>query len=357
MSTENATANGQAPFPESLRERIARHIRGDAQESNWSLIVGDAARLAREEHRLCRDCDGLGFVALSEQRLATFALRVADMRGEAAKASAAGRLDRERQIGENIRGEHWNLNRESVCKTCRGSGYGASVPRRSVAHDAYFATVTCPACRGQDARNRLKDEKGDPKYPKLMDAHPGSSCGETFARNDSAADSDDRCRLCMGDAYVVPITVRPVAKGGPPEDYIEELESTPVYYRAADECDTEDPAVLFSEIEAEDPTLAAALAVLLGPRGDEWGQHHWGRRFAIWPLVDAGERLVEESSVVAECADWYDRKLEILKLERVAVVQAERGDPRRRALLAMADRQARALESRVERAIKAAEAA
>jgi hypothetical protein len=80
-------------------------------------------------------------------------------------------------------------------------------------------------------------------------------------------------------------------------------------------------------------------------------------RFALWPLTEAGQKLAEESKFNPAAGDWFSQQLDVLRDARMSVVQEESPSPRVRALVGLADAQARALEQRAEQALLEAEAA
>jgi hypothetical protein len=85
----------------------------------------------------------------------------------------------------------------------------------------------------------------------------------------------------------------------------------------------------------------------VGPEGDTYSGHTWGRRFALWPLTEAGRRLADESRGTSTKRAPYERLLELCAVEHAEAVQADRVDPRRSSLVRRADADARALERRV----------
>ena len=318
MATARTSAAGTVAAAEGLRERLARHLAaGSVSASNYDAMCRELARRRDEAHVECPDCEGLGFRPLPPEQLAAFAERMA---AKVASKASWKTLERER----------WRLNRSSVCVTCRGCGYVRSKSRGGRHRpDSMWTTVQCRLCRGS---------------------------GETWPPTDESAEVGDVCPDCLGDAYRVPITVRPRAKTAECSGYLEEEDLSEVR-RCKEPEPATDAVEVIASMRATDPETASAVVVLLGPHGDRWAQHQWGRRFALWPLVPAGRQLLEEASTTSSELDHYLRQLEVLSSERAAEVQAERGNPRRRALIALADRQARLLESRVERAIAEIEAA
>lgn len=344
MSQANATASRLDRGAESLRERIARYLAGDEAESNWSVVIGDAAIAATEEHEPCPACSGNGFVVLTEPRLKEYAQRIAHLGDEAMLARKSGDMETDRRLSTKIRDEHWKLNRESVCRTCRGSRFAA--PKESsttplVEPDPMFTTVSCPRCMGSDRRN----------HPKLMDKHPGSSCGKGCPDCKRDGDVD-------GTGYLTPITARPLGKGGSPGAYAEELEDVPIYHRTDDRHHAGGtPEAVLSEAMKESPKLAAALIAYVGVHGDAWGKHRRGRRFSIWPFVKAGERLAAEAQTPSIDAVWYVQQIKTIEAECLAEESSAHGDPRRRMLIKRADQEARWIERRIDQLLQKYEAA
>lgn len=367
MDTQNATE--LASVSETFRDRISRSL-SDRRPlvSSFEIVANAIASGAVEEARPCDDCDGLGFRSLPEPRRATWQARIADERTQAAlqvreleeQARADKTIPDWKQIasirlsaGEREKRLRYECNRESVCHSCQGTGYVHGETRAPlVPHDSVWTTVACPYCRGQNV-SRVDGSRKN-----------GTSCGESMARDDAAAELGDRCPVCLGDAYLVPISARPLAS--PPDfsgDYVKSIDDLP----RARRCFTEQPEPdgepddaeqFMRELEETDPLLAAAVAVLYGPRGDEWRGHNWGRAFALWPLTEAGQKLTEgKVGQDLPAGDTYALFIETIAEIRAESVQAERPDYRLLALISQADDQARRLERRAEQAVRKAEAA
>jgi len=345
MTMNQATSPGLVPVGESFRERVARHVAGDSElASNFDLIAQAIASGAVEEPSDCPDCDGLGFRALSAKRLAVWAGRVAEERrlwqqqiDELTGEAKSARQDPEwhgrqlaelrQKLAEQTKRLRYQCNRESVCNTCEGSGKlpGSGDEGAEVLHDSVWTTVPCPYCSG---RNCGRDGS----------VATGTSTGEIWDRDDAAADRYDVCPKCIGEdgqgrGYIVPITARP--KTSSPDftgDYVTAIDDIPHQRRCwSEQAETvaeADEAERFLDSTREgEPLLAAAVAVLNGPRGDEWAGHLWGRRFALWPLTEAGKRLDAEATERHHGGDEYTRSVATLTALRVAEVQVERGNP------------------------------
>src|SRR5690606_33134149 len=120
---------------------------------------------------------------------------------------------------------------------------------------------------------------------------------ETLSPNDESAERGDVCLDCLGDGYLVPITVRPVgsSKHGKPPPRVSDGDDVDLPLPSCSQLD-EDELVEYGRvsrvlgiIRRATPELAAALEVYYGPDGDRWGGHKWGRAFALWPLTSAGQ--------------------------------------------------------------------
>jgi hypothetical protein len=332
MTNKQKVGSEQVSGPAALRERIARHLATDGTVSNFEAVCDRIERRRGAPQIECPDCDGLGFMPLSTQDLKAFSRRIAEKQEAGANWET---IDRERR----------RLNRESMCPKCRGTCYVRNTGQGDeLPPDTMFTTIACPDCRG-----RMKTKQGGTLR--------GASCGEKFPPTDASAEHGDACPKCLGDAYIVKHVARPKTKSGEIYKYAEEYEEFPMRLGQKAAASPENPAAVVAEIEQEDPVLAAATMALLGPTGDEWALHQWGRRFALWPLTDAGRQLIAEHPTDGLELDAYQRSLRAAQEARLSEVQAERGNPRRRALLGLADSQARQLEQRVERAIRKAEAA
>jgi hypothetical protein len=337
MIDESATTE-QASVGVPMREALAEMFASREPESNFSVMCERAAERRASVGVECKACEGVGYRLLTEAEMAYW----------------KERIDRQSRH-EDIELERRAQLRSSRCNECEGHGYVAQRPDdESDQVDAVATTVMCSRCRGSDDRHARKNEAGSQLYPSLMHRHWGTSCGETIPPNDATAELGDVCPVCLGDAYVVPITARPrmrTADEGTTWVAVEEVDPGFVTWQRLRRI--EEP-----EAEAKpDDLVALAIRAWVGEHGDTWAMHHWGRRFALWPLTEAGQRLFEEASAASAETDWFARRLDVLKRERQAELDVDRPSPRRRNLITLADSEARALERRAREALKAIEAA
>lgn len=373
--------SAHAPTPrESLRERIARHLAGDAAPSNYEAMCRELVRRGVDARVTCPDCGGLGAIALPLDYLMQFEADLADD-VKAWKLEIAQELDVNRQgvlrfnAEERERKRRALLNEQAVCRPCKGLGtlknaaHAAAVIRARP--DSMLTTVQCPRCTGCDARNERKDEDGERLYPTLLNRHYGS------------ARTGQDCPDCGGDGYVEPITARPASRGSLDAQEPEGVETLPPLPRAlhgrlhaspppedtADQDPEDEPTTVapdapdearrfLADLARRDRELAAAAACYLGQHGDEWSSHAWGRRFALWPLLPAGRQLLDDAAGDETMdAEWFPAQLAALGRLRSEETQATgtAASHRRRALLTRADDQARRLERRVENALREAE--
>jgi hypothetical protein len=317
-----------------LRERIAQHVAGVGAESNYEVMCLEVARRRTESRVDCPECDGLGFRAVSSAELAAFEARMAKKQEDGAG-------------WKTLKDERWRFNRESVCRPCKGTGRILAQRAEALRPDSLFNTVGCDNCRGSNKTVQFGKSQG-------------ASSGQVFPPKQRTPKAAETCPVCLGDSYHVPITVRPRSKAFEPLDYPEELRDVPVRpqrSRLEDRPDTEVPSDVLAWVKANDMLAAAAIHALLGPFGDQWAQTTWGRRFALWPLTEAGQKLAEESKFKPADGDWFTQQLDVLRDARMSVVQEDNPSPRVRALIGLADSQARALEQRAEQALLEAEAA
>lgn len=379
---------------ERFRDRIARYLAGPTTPSNYEAMC-DLMQRDPNAPPDCEVCGGEGKRKIArhiidelddrlENQLVELehlerlhASHVADarrpraagdeleerLRQEAVKDAdlVAGKLV---SLRESMRKDKEARDLKQYCKPCRGTGKGPRThdldPGRP---DSMFSTVMCPACRGYDAR----------QHPLLQHRHHGTSSGErrihgprrveilengtpegalvvleSDPRDDDAAEFEDRCGECGGDAYLVPINARPALKtSGRIEepDGIPDLPDTPEsHYAQPEPDDTTTPEGFLGATRKDDPELAAAIAAYLGAHGDEWSDHAWGRRFALWPLGKPGRSL-------AGNAVSYDDTLAACARMRLAETYT-RGTAD---LIKAASRFAFQLELRVERALHAAQ--
>jgi hypothetical protein len=277
----------------------------------------------------CRLCDGMGFKALDPKELAARYKRIA-------RETDPNKLQELRD----------SLSLESTCVVCQGSG--ATTQRRAdVAHAMHpmFTTVRCGKCRG---------------------------CGETFPPNDVTAERQDVCLACSGVTYIIPVTVKEKGSskhGKPPKrEPADGDDDSPV---ALSNWIDEDALVergrVSRELEAirrAEPLIGLAIGSYFGPEGDKWGDHKWGRAFALWQHTQAGTQLATESAKRSKGGHGHlMQATDLISTERDAEARAGANldrDPwrdRRRALIALADTQARELHQRMQRTIRQTEAA
>lgn len=313
-------------------ESVARYFSGaDGAGSNF---MGMCAAVLADSHESvdCRACSGKGYRALTEAELRGFAKQLA-------KQKTTEHRDQVRQA----------LSRASDCEDCKGSG---KVSRRrrgdhTAAMDSMFTTVACGRCHG---------------------------CGEAAPPTDASAERQDVCLGCGGDAYIVPVTVRPTGstnEGGSGGSSATDFDAGPLLLAAPDAAQDQDSRLserrgVASElraIRAQDPQLAAALESYHGPEGARWVEHRWGRAFTLWQHTPAGKQLAEHvaEQSVRGCGHLV-APTERLARARETQERPPEGRTRadhqlQRVLLARADREARDLLRRVLAAVSDVETA
>jgi hypothetical protein len=328
-------SSNEAHAPQTLREQIAALLTESPIASNYEAMCSEMADRRQTIRAECPDCTGLGFRPHSAQDLREFQLRIAERERGGAKY-------------KSIEAERERFGLESVCRTCKGRGWVPQQPDEGYGYpDSLWTTVQCERCTGS--------------FKTSMGRYRGTSCGEQIPPNDESAERGDVCPACLGDAYQVPITARPIRRGG---GFLygsvnEEDERPPKRvrdYRPAQRDEDTDAAAAVERIRSEAPELALGMGALLGEHGDRWGQHVWSRRFALWPLTEAGRLIYEEAGLASGESDPYAKRLDVIAKERAAELEGPSRE-RRRALIALADEQSRTLERRIERAIREMEAA
>jgi hypothetical protein len=364
MTDPNAT--GQAPLARNFRERLAEHVAGVAPPSNFEAMAEIIFRSGNAGPEPCDACKGEGSRRLNSAVIADYEKRVAKKLEECVllrKALAdippdqhegsyeAKRLEnRLRDTEKNARDLRYEFNRRSICRACRGSGFAPrSAGARGGRPDPMFSTIPCESCRGSNASRHGGR------------AH-GTSCGSIYP-SDSWFPAV--CVKCKGASYLVPITARPTLKTSDVVENPKGVDNLPEHFPDTDfdaESDELEPVEqtpqgFLDGIREHDPMLAAAITCYLGAKGDECGEHFWGRRFALWPLTKHGRQLADESRAESVVKGGYEHALDLCRIERLAEIQADEGTPRRRALITLADGEARQLEAKVESAIVVAEAA
>ncbi len=279
----------------------------------------------------CRLCDGLGFKALDAEEMKAVYKRIA-------RETDPDKLHQLRN----------SLSFESNCVVCHGSG--ATTQRRAdiaAAMHPMFTTVRCGKCKG---------------------------CGETFPPNDVTAERQDVCLACGGVSYVVPVTVKEKGSskhGKPPKREPSSADDADDGPAALSDWVDEDALVergrissALAAIRRADPAIGQAIGSYFGPDGDKWGDHKWGRAFSLWQHTQAGEQLASESAERSNRGHGHlMRAIDLIATERDAEARAGANNgrdswrDRRRALIALADKQARELHTRMQRTIRQGEAA
>lgn len=300
--------------------------------SNFHDMCAQAV-LTSEESIQCRACQGLGFKT---------------------KMDPDEMQRRYRQISRETNPDYLaelraQLHRETVCGACKGRGCTTQKRAdRAAAMDSMWTTVRCGTCKG---------------------------CGETMPPTDAGAEREDRCLNCWGDTWIVPVTAKETQRGanngtGGGESATDDPGDTYVAnspHKMADE----DAIVrrgsvgrTLDGIRKREPVVGAGIAHYFGIDGDRWGAHKWGRVFALWQDTQAGVQLAKEGAARSKAGHGFLMKpLDLIASERDAEFRdppSASKDPwrdRRRAMIALAERQARELLTRIEVAIAEAEAA
>lgn len=315
--------------PESL-VRYFEEAESSLSSSNYLGMCEMAVKISHASVT-CRLCDGLGFKVLD-------AAEMKDVYKRIARETNPEKLQELRN----------SLSYESNCVVCHGSG--ATTQRRAdiaAAMHPMFTTVRCGKCKG---------------------------CGESFPPNDVTAERQDVCLGCGGVAYVIPVTVKEKGSskhGKPPKREPSSADDADGGPAALSNWVDEDALVERGRVSRQlegirraDPLIGRAIASYFGPDGDKWGDHKWGRAFALWQHTAAGEQLARESAERSNRGHGHlMQAIELIATERDT--EARAGAPtgrdpwrdRRRALIALADSQARELHTRMQRAIRQTEAA
>lgn len=311
-------------------EQFARYFSRGGLESNFSAMCRSTAFGKFDLRRECRHCGGLGSRVLAFDRATWFYERIADET-----------RDEERN---HLR---QRMAREAFCRPCGGQGSISQRPRgKAVKADGVATTVTCPRCRG-----KCKSRHGGTLH--------GSSCGEVFPPTDASAEMGDVCQKCLGDAYVVPITVRPNQRTQDhPDEEPEDEEPRGANFDDEDDAGPVDQiGKIVEALRDVDEDMALGLQLLSGEHGEKWAAHDWGRGFSLWPMNDAGQRLADEATAQTLEIEPFARQLDLIRLERESYLAGDRNE-RRQALIFQSDGAARRFERRIEDAIwKAWEAA
>lgn len=257
---------------------------------------------------------------------------------------------------------HTKLRQSRVqCARCAGAGCVACMQkghRWRQAPDSMFNTVRCSRCKG---------------------------CGEV-----PNEEVEDACPSCGGEMSHVPVTVRETGcskKGKPPKrEPVKESDSTPAVDRLRPRhveqfrADTGDgpedtreappEAFIYSaeheeqtraygemsrlmlHIRESDPLAAAALEAYYGEDGDRWAPTRWGRVFALWQFTTAGKQIAIDGQRRSANGHGFElRALDQIASERNAEDCAQTPSIHRRALVGEADKAARLLLTRANRAL------
>lgn len=354
---------------------ISRFFSGGGKQqgsSNFGAMCESMAGSIQLGHSSvkCRACDGQGYRELSAEELQKRARRIAEAQLEVAGADRIAddylRSERRKEASDALDRLRKSLSRESDCIVCKGVGY--TDPTRSdrgTAMHSLFTTVWCSTCRGC----------GEPVGPMVkLEANARTYRFYPLNPTDDSAERHDRCERCEGTSYIVPVTVRSTgsSKGGKAPSRSdagssEEASDGSVYREGeaapswADEDALAERGRVSRALEAirrDTPELAQALEAFYGPEGDKWGPHKWGRIFALWPLTQAGRKLAELGANRSKGGHgWLIEPIDLISNERDTDSRSDVRDPGRRALIGQADKQARDLHARMQRAINGTEAA
>lgn len=329
---------------------LSRYFSGggpDGGGSNFGAMCERAALDANKHASIqCRPCGGNGFVVLTEDDLEGWKIRIAD---GMKRLSEEPDHEQRKELHSRLDDIRQGLSQASVCEICKGSGYTTQKRAdRAVAMDSMFTTVRCGRCRatGTD-RNR-----GDALRLIL----------------------GDKCGKCGGEAYVVPVTAKEhgSSKSGKPPKKEPSTGAddnydgpSPTNGVAAASWVDEDALAergrvsrVLDAIRRENPAVGQAIATYNGPDGDKWGQNKWGRLFALWQHTEAGKQLALDGAKRSKGGHGFlIAPLELIATERDAEFRALTPNPRRRALISQADRQARELHTSMTKAIRSSEAA
>lgn len=302
-------------------DQFARYFTRDGLESNYSAMCRSTAFGKFDLRRECRHCGGLGTRVLSFDRATLYYEKIAEET-----------RDEEREYLRR------KMAAEGFCRPCGGQGSISQRPRgRAVKADGVSTTVTCPRCRG-----KCKSRHGGTLR--------GSSCGETFPPNDTTAEVGDVCPKCLGDAYVVPITVRPSQRTQDHPDDLDDDEGPSGVNYDPDEGPVDHITKIVETLRDEDEDMAVGLQLLSGEHGEKWATHPWGRSFPLWPMNEAGQRLADEATGESLETDAFARQLDRIRIEREQYLAGEQNE-RRQALIFQSDGAARRFERRIEDAI------
>lgn len=296
--------------------------------SNYLSMCATAVNISHASVE-CRACDGMGFRPVDHKTLQGWARRLAE------------EVDPDKLAQIRV-----TMTRENNCLVCNGSGY-TTQRRIDMAHAMHpmFTTVRCSRCQG---------------------------CGETFPPNDVTAERQDMCLGCMGDMYIVPVTVKEKGstKSGKPPKREPGGEDDDAVTACSDWVD-EDAWVKRGQVgrqidalRRQDPVIGDAMATYYGIQGDKWGPHKWGRRFALWQYTASGQRLAREGHERSKRGHGFTlAPLDLIAGERDADLRLGT-DGRttseyrhRHALIGQADKEARDLYERMVAAISGREAA
>jgi hypothetical protein len=345
---------------------VSRYFNGSdtAIGSNYGEMAERAALDVRRHSSVkCRACNGEGFLILDERerniwkrRIEEAEKRYLQVKAEISKALLDGRaIDPQKELdaaADRIAAQREGMCKASDCKVCATSGY-VTARRADMAHamDEMFTTVRCSRCRAT----------GTARVGYLQPA--------TTTENAKFQEFGYCCDRCGGAAYIIPVTAKEQgsSKGGKP----------PKFHRKADPDDFGDgtnvaPSFINEDLLAErgrtsrvleairrsNPKVYAAMSHYNGPDGDRWGAHRYGRIFALWQDTAAGRQLAELGANRSKGGHGHlIPPLDLIATERETEFQNPNQDPRRRALIGQADRQARELHRSMLDAQRDAESA
>lgn len=323
-----------APSDAAIMDRFAEHLaRGAPGEGSSYDAMCDVVSHTGHVSKRCGACKGKGYRDVAGPVLEQWKAKIAS------ETSPARRDSLRRDLSDlstchvcSGSGEtHHEISRQrTLCDGCDGAGckrcgHSGEVSLGPI--DSTWTTTRCPKCRGG---GEFLDE-----------------------------DAQDVCPLCRGKTYVIACTVREKgsSKKGrlppgmlPADDVIPASAAGAIGPESPSEWTEEELAEFAAmarvrdRIRARSGEAADALETYFGAEGDRWGKHHWGRAFALWPHTDAGRALVADARRSSKLGSAYLlRPIDVLAAERIAEGEATVSNLRRRALIAAAKDQARAV--------------
>lgn len=296
---------------------------GGIVTSNFMAMCEVAADQSTKSAK-CRACQGLGFRSGDPFKIAKWQKEL-------------GRANLSPQRAEHLRER---LHDESQCRKCFGTGYRETKIKREP-FDSTWTTARCERCKGS----------GEVMNEDLQDVCPrcsGDMC--VVPATVKRTGSSKKGRLPPGSTAMTDSDMRPTPGGVWSSEIIDKL---PEF----DETELDELVRTARIARRIDPAIMAAVQAWESADGMKWAPTKWGRRFALWPLTQAGKLIFREAAPNSrQRSGFLRRPIDVIAEVRESESRAEEPSIRYASLFRQADWQARELGAWMRDQLERAEA-